>query len=450
MKTIENPEALKLVEESSSLSREARLKLRDERLRSLVDYVRKNSPYFKKLYRELPEDFSLTDLPMTQKSILLENYDEWVTNPELTKEEVFKYLDRDIFDTSKLLNKYTALKTSGSTGSPLPMVRDDYHNKIHGALMSKRLLRGLDPDILNPSKHKIATVIHTSPNASSYNGYLRTLAAFPDHKENMLAISVLDNIDDIVEKLNKFQPEVLTGYASSLLLLALEKEEGRLDIPVKLICNSAELLTEEAYHKLKDNFGCEVINNYCMTEGGEIAMASGSPDLLLNEDWIIVEPVDSNKNPVTDSDKFSDGILITDLSNYIQPIIRYYVSDRVRLKPSPEKEGLPILEIDGRVMEPFSLGGKKFTMAFLITKTEVWEGLVKFQALQIDPDTLEIRGVVAPGYNPDEILGSLAKNLEQLFRQNGVQQPRIIYSKEPLMHNKNGGKIPRYIDLSAK
>lgn len=448
MKTIEFSEAARLVEEGNSLSTDERLRIQDERLKNLVNYVREHSPLFQKLYRDLPKEFKLGDLPMTTKAELLAHYDEWVTDPELTQQEVLKYLARDISDTSLLLDKYTALKTSGSTGNPLPMVRDDYHNKIHGALMAKRLLKGLDTDILNPSKHKIATVIHTNPGASSYNGYLRTLAAYPDYKDNMLAISVLENIDDIVEKLNRFQPEVLTGYASSLLLLALEKEQGSLDIPVKLICNSAELLTADAYTRLKKGFGCEIINNYCMTEGGEIAMANGGPELLLNEDWIIVEPVDSEGKPVKDPTQFSDGILVTDLSNFVQPIIRYYVNDRVLIKPAKSENRLPILEIDGRVLEPFIINGKKFTMAFLVTKAEVWPGLVKLQTVQKDPDTLQLRGVIAPGYNADEVLESFSRKMEHLFHKNGATKAKVTYSTEPLMHNKNGGKIPRYINIS--
>ena len=448
--TIEPKEAHRLVDEGSKLSCHERMKLQQDRLKELVNYVKVNSPFFRKLYKDLPEDFNLKDLPATNKSELLAHYDEWVTDSDLTKEKVLKYLDRNIDDTSLLLGKYTALKTSGSTGNPLPMVRDDNHNNIHGALMAKRLLKGLDPDMLNPSCHKIATVIHTSPGASSYNGYLRTLAAYPEHADNMMAISVLESIDSIVKKLNDFQPEVLTGYASSLQLLALEKENGNLDIPVKLICNSAELLTEDGYKRLKKGFGCEVINNYCMTEGGEIAMANGGPELLLNDDWIIVEPVDAEMNPVKDPSEFSEGILITDLSNYVQPIIRYYVSDRVRIR-QPENSGdFPILEIDGRVLEPFTFCNKKFTMAFIVTKAEVWPGLLKSQIVQRGPDSLEIRGVCAPGADSEKVLGGLAEKLEQLFREQGCVSPHISYSLEPLLHNKQGGKIPRYINLEKE
>lgn len=448
MKTIDMQDALRLVNEGGAMSRAQRLDIQQARLEALVNYARKHSPYFKRLYSGLPEKFKLSDLPVTEKSPLLENYNEWVTDPTIKIEDVLKYLDRPADDTSLFRDKYTALKTSGSTGNPLPMVRDDFHNKIHGAMMAKRLLKGLDPDILNPSKHRIATIIHTSPGASSYNGFLKTLAAHPDHAGNMLAISVLESIDKIVDKLNEFKPAVITGYASSLVLLAIEKEKGNLDIPVELICNSAELLTDEAYRHLSESFKCPVINNYCMTEGGEIAMANGGPELFLNEDWVIVEPVNADREPVKDGSKFSDGILITDLSNFVQPIIRYYVSDRVKIKPPKENSTFPVLQIDGRAFESFVIGGKKYTMTAIVTKAEVWPGLVNYQVVQTDADTIQLRGVCAADADCNKVLGSLSRKLEEYFRNSGCENVKVTYTDAPLLHNRRGGKIPRYVNLS--
>lgn len=448
MKEISYGKAVELVEEGKSLPREKRLELQNKRLKELVSYVRENSPYFKELYKHLPENYSLKDLPPTDKRVMQDNYTAWLTDPELNKENVREYLDRDIRDNSLLKGKYSALQTSGSTGAPLMMVRDDYHNKIHGALVNQRLMRGIDPDILNPSKYRIATVIHTSPGASSYNGYLRALATFPDYACNMTAISVLEDIDSIVEKLNEFKPDVLTGYASSLLLLAKEKKEGRLKIDLKLIANSAELLSDEGYKELRESFGCKVINNYCMTEGGEIAMANDGPEMLLNEDWIIVEPVNSELKPMEGNEDFSDGILVTDLSNYVQPIIRYYVGDRVKIISPQDNSSLPELKIKGRSFEPFTLGGKKYTMVFILSKAEVWPGLMKYQVVQTDPYTLQIRGVCYPGATPKEVLAGLSAKLEEYFHENGCERARVTYSMEPLLHNRRGGKIPNYINIS--
>lgn len=451
MKTIDMQEAMRLVAEGTTLSPAQRYELQQQRLHQLVDYAREHSPYFARLYADLPEDYTLADLPYTEKPTLLEHYNDWVTDRELTLDTVLDYVGRQGHQPGNqdlLLGRYSALCTSGSTGKPLPMVRDDYHNKIHNAMMFQRLYKIGDQEILNISRHKVASVIHTSPNASSYNGYLRTMAQFPQAADNMMALSVLESIDDIVKKLKDFQPEVLSGYASSLVLLAVEKEKGNLNIPVKLITNSAELLTDEAYEHITRAFGCPVINNYCMTEGGEIAMTNGCPHLHLNEDWLIVEPVDAQKRPMPKgSTDFSEGIFITDLSNYVQPIIRYYVTDRIRILSDNDcqQSPLPILQIDGRVLEPFTLCGNNYTMAAIETKAEVWANLLKYQIVQTGPDTMQVRGVCAAEANPDSVLGSLAAQLQTYFRENGCEGAVFTYSTEPLLYNAQGGKIPRYI-----
>ena len=349
---------MRLVAEGAALSPAARHELQQQRLHELVDYVRNHSPYLAELYADLPADYTLADLPPTDKATMLEHYNDWVTDRELTLDRVMQYVNRPVSDTSLLLGKYTALCTSGSTGTPLPMVRDDYHNKIHEAMLAQRLFCVDNPELLDPTRHKVASIIHTSPAASSYNSYLRMIARYPQITDNILVISVLENIDETVRKLNAFQPELISGYASSLLLLAVEKEKGHLDIPVKLITNSAELLTKEAYDRIHAAFQCPVLNNYCMTEGGEIAMTHGSHDLYLNDDWIIVEPVPqpSTLNP----QPYSSGAYITDLTNYVQPIIRYYVNDRVRITPSRvEGQGS---KVNQRSLPTGKSNGRRFTV----------------------------------------------------------------------------------------
>ena len=133
MKTIELEEARRLVAEGGKLPESERLKLQQQRLHELVGYARTHSPYFAKLYENIPDDFKLTDLPFTEKPTLLAHYDDWVTDRRLHLQDVLNYVNRDpMKNQSRLLGDYTAIRTSGSTGNPLPMVRDDYHNKIQG------------------------------------------------------------------------------------------------------------------------------------------------------------------------------------------------------------------------------------------------------------------------------------------------------------------------------
>ncbi|MBR5298469.1 MAG: phenylacetate--CoA ligase family protein [Parabacteroides sp.] len=449
MKTIELSKAQQLVAEGINLSETERKVVQQERLHELVDYARQHSPYFAKLYANLPDNYTLSDLPITEKSKLLENYGDWVTDRELNLENVLAYVGRDESRSDELLlGKYTALRTSGSSGNPLPMVRDDHRNKIHAQLIAQRLCGQMDPDFLNIRKKKVATVIHTSNGASSYEAAKRMIQANLGYEHNFLCLSVLDSIEHIVEELNRFQPESMTGYPSVLVQLALQQQNGNLHLNLQALASSAEMLSEENFYLLQQAFNCPVANNYCMTEGGEIAMTHNCPHLHLNEDWIIVEPVDKDKKPLGETEEWSEGILVTDLTNYVQPIIRYYVNDVVRIKRMPLKCcPLPQLEIRGRVCPSYTLAGKTFTAAALVTKAEVWPGLTSYQFVQTNDNTLELRGTCQSGYDSAEVLGNLCQQIQGYFAENNASEAQVVWSEKPFVPNKQGGKIPVYIRI---
>lgn len=445
MKTIELAEAKRLVAEGVELPLAERMKLQQQRLGELVEHVRQHSPYFARHYAGVPDDFKLTDLPPTEKPTLLANYDDWVTDRRLHLQDVLDYVNRDpTKDQSRLLGDYTALRTSGSTGNPLPMVRDDYHNKIHGQLAVQRLLKGVDPEMLDFSKHRRASVIHLSNGASSYGAFLRLKATHPEHADNLLGISCLESVDTIVARLNDFQPETMAGYPSMMVRLAVEQLQGRLHISLKHLVTSAELLSEENYYLLRQAFQCPVANNYCMTEGGEIAMTHNCPHLHINDDWLIVEPVDNELRPLGMSDEWSAGVLVTDLSNFVQPIIRYHVGDVIRVRPSTDDCcSLPIMQIQGRTFDSYTICGKTFNVVGIFSKSEVWPDLVRFQFVQTDDQTIEVRGVCKAA--PEQVLPPLCDRLKAFLAEQGCPDARFTWSAEPLIPNKRGGKIPLYV-----
>ncbi len=446
MKTISVEEAKRLVAEGEQMTIAQRAEVRCQRLHELVNYAKENSPYFANLYANIPEDFELTDLPVTEKPVLVANFDDWVTDRRINKDMVTRYLERDAEkDRSLLLDEYTALHTSGSTGNPLLMVRDDYHNKIHAQLLAQRLLKGTTPDMLSIAKHRRASVISMSKGASSYGAFLRIKANNPEYADNLLGINVIESVDSIVKKLNDFQPETMAGYPSMMVQLAVEQLQGRLHLSLKHLVTSAETLTEENWALLRQAFQCPVGNNYCMTEGGEVAMTHNCPHLHINDDWIIVEPVDADRRPINDPEEWSQGVLITDLSNFIQPVIRYYVNDMVRVVPSDETcSDLPILKVQGRTFPMFMAGGKKYSVAGLFSKAKVWPDLVNYQFVQADDNTIEVRGVCKS--DPAQVLSSLCVRLKEFMAEMGCPDARFTWSTEPLIPNKRGGKISLYVN----
>lgn len=452
MKTIELSEAKRLVAEGYAMTAADRLKLQQQRLRELVAYARENSPYFAKHYADVPENFTLTDLPITEKKTMLANYDDWVTDRRIHVKDVLEYVHRDASeDQSLFLGQYTALCTSGSTGTPLPMVRDDHRNKIHGQLIAQRLFTGMGMDVVDISKHKRASIIHLSNGASSYGAFQRMIAAHPESAHNLLGVSALDSIDHMVKTLNEFQPETMAGYPSAIVQLAVEQLKGNLHLNLIHLTTSAELLTEQNYNLLREAFKCPVANNYCMTEGGEIAMTHNCPHLHVNEDWIIVEPVNKDKQLITDEDEWSEGILVTDLSNFVQPIIRYYVGDVIRIHREPmDCCTLPRMEIRGRSYDVFTLCGKSFTTIGIDSKTELWPGLVKYQFIQKDDKTMEVRGLCSADADAAEVMTGISDTIKSFLVEQGCDDVQITWSTEPFIPNKRGGKIPLYVNLSAE
>ncbi len=78
--------------------------------------------------------------------------------------------------------------------------------------------------------------------------------------------------------------------------------------------------------------------------------------LHVNDDWILIEPVDGDNEPVPDGVQ-SDKLLLTNLFNFTQPFIRYELTDRVVMHHEPCACGnpLPWLTLEGRTDDVVSL-----------------------------------------------------------------------------------------------
>ena len=88
-------------------------------LRKLAKFAAENSSYYKKIVTEkninleicVPEDF-----PILDKTILMENWDDIVTDKNVTKAKVTDFLNKSKDPGELFLNKYYIMHTSGSSG----------------------------------------------------------------------------------------------------------------------------------------------------------------------------------------------------------------------------------------------------------------------------------------------------------------------------------------------
>ena len=231
---------------SSNLSREDLQKLQQKRLKKLVKYAKENSMFFKELYKDVDiNNFSLEDLPVINKKTMMENFDSYITDNSITMEKINEYT-KSIDNVGRMIdNKYLIFKTSGSTGFPATILYDKQNIDVASAVAAFRTFaRKEDFKKFMKNGKKTGGVF------ANYGFYLacgmsRYLSLKMSHKKNKITIDVNLPEDQIITKLNEFNPSMLSGYPSNLALLADFKE---LTIKPSVVITGGELLTDDIRH----------------------------------------------------------------------------------------------------------------------------------------------------------------------------------------------------------
>jgi len=419
------------------LSQEQIKKLQYKRLRQLVMYAKNNSPYFKDLYANISDNFSLNELPPTNKVEMMKNFDNWITDNTITMERINEFTKTKENIGRMIDDKYLIFKTSGSTGNPAIVLYDKQNIDVASAVAALRTFaRKEDFKKFMKNGKKTAGVF------ANYGYYLacgmsRYLQLQMPRKKNKITIDVNKPEKEIIKELNDFNPSMLSGYPSNLALLSNSKE---LTIKPDVVITGGELLTDKVRKKLEEKFNCYVQTHYSCTEAGEIACECSEKHLHINEDWVIVEPVDKNNNPV-EYGVLSDKVLITNLSNYIQPFIRYELTDRIIVhseKCNCGKSSL-WLEIEGRTDDTleFENGILIAPMSFYKILEEIPE-IKRFQLVQRSYKKLELRLIAD---DKEIAFNKATKSLQEFLNSKNIYDVELILSENSPQTNKASGKF---------
>ena len=442
MKTIGLMKALRLCAKYQKLPAAQRQTLQEQRLRQLVDYAKANSPYFGRLYAHVPENYSLSDLPATNKRDLMEHWNDWVTDSSVTLEQIHTFMEDKDNIGRKWKRKYMVLTTSGSTGNPLVMLCDNTVNNVMAAVSASRsYARKEDLRAFIRRGGKSMGVFADGGFYLANSSIRARLLAMPWKKRQLGFSSALYPTEKIVEQLNDFQPAMLGGYPSNLELLIEEQESGRLHISPVIVMTGGEYLSDPLRKRLSEAFHCYVQTSYACTEGGAVACECTQQHFHINDDWVIVEPVDADGNPVPEG-KLADKYLLTNLYNYTQPMIRYEVTDRIiyHSEPCPCGNPSPWIEVEGRNDDvlTFEKNGTELRVPIYAQLKEVHE-LRRFQILKYPDNRLELRLEPMPGVRREDAFEKAKLALIACLNVYGVNAPEISLSEGlPRQHPVSG------------
>lgn len=134
--------------------------------------------------------------------------------------------------------------------------------------------------------------------------------------QNLEVFSVALPLAEAVAGVNRLQPVIVSGYGSAIAELAEEAVAGRLAIDPVLVFSIAESLTPAARDWIDAVWDARLIEGYGASEAAVIAFGCRDGNLHQNVDWVTLEPVDAQYQPVP-AGTLSHTVLVTDLANLV-------------------------------------------------------------------------------------------------------------------------------------
>lgn len=326
--------------------------------------------------------------------------DDFKRIPILTKEDIRKHKS-SMISRNIPLSAMLPRKTSGSTGVSLELVVDEKSNQWKRAVTAVYdRWSGWDigervgaiwgnPEIYQNWRLYIRNILLTR------HIYLDTLQMDEQAMRSYHA------------KLVAKKPAILFGHAHSLFLFARFLEINNLTgIKPKGIISTCMVLHDFERQTIERVFDCHVTNRYGCEEVSLIACECSYGNMHINNDTLFVEFIRDGE-PVPFGEPGS--IVITDLTNYAMPIIRYKVGDvGVQSKISSCLCGCnyPILQsLEGRVADYVVTPEGKYISGISLTENFSMRlpGVKQMQIVQKKINQLLFRIVKSEDYNEHTI-----------------------------------------------
>lgn len=215
-----------------------------ESLRRLRDYAYTHSPFYRQFHKGL-EGRPLHELPILTKAMLMEHFDELVTDRALRLADVRAYAAQGEAG-KRYRNRYWVNATSGSSGHPGFFVFNDAEwATILASFARSQEWSGVRISLTR--QQRMATVASISP----WHMSSQVAAAAKSWWRPSLRLPASQPLPQTVEQLNGWRPDVLIAYASMAGILAEEQLAGRLHIRPQVVYSASEVLTRQTRQRVR-------------------------------------------------------------------------------------------------------------------------------------------------------------------------------------------------------
>jgi phenylacetate-coenzyme A ligase PaaK-like adenylate-forming protein len=396
----------------------------------------------------------LEELPPVTKPELMARFDEWVADPDITRAEVERFVADPDRAGEPFLDRYFVCSTSGTTGEPALFVHDRAAMEIYRSFSIRADLMWLSPDdwlSLTGRGFRWAAVVGTGGHfgGEAWMEYERRRSWW--RRRTYRVFSVQQPLAILTRQLEDFDPAIVTSYPSAAALLAEEQSAGRLHLRPAVFETSGESMAPTVRNLLQATWGKAVRNVYATSEFNPLAFECDEGWLHVNSDWALLEPVEADHSP-TPSGTASYTVLLTNLANRVQPIIRYDLGDSVLERHGPCPCGSPqqAVRVMGRRDDLLVLetpNGQEVTLVPLAVGSVVdgSPGVYRSQLIRAGPRSLRLRMEVRSGADPQAAWEEVTARLRDYLARQGLPTTRIERATEPPEPSARSGKFHQVI-----
>lgn len=331
---------------------------RERRLRELLVWAADRSPFWRERLagRDLVNftESDLPSLPILTRAEMMEDFDRFVTVPGLTLARVKQHLDLPDDDRGYLDDQYQAIVTSGYIGTQAVHVYG-WEAFVTFVMQGSRWTgrRGEEPDAV------LGQAFATSTRHES--GIFHAFSTFDSGGPAAHCFGGTQPLEEIVDGLNKARPPVqaLQAWPSLMRQLALESIAGRLTVKPTWVSVAGEVCTAPVREAVRSAWGIEASEFWGCSEGTYAFPCGVGEGMHVADDLVILEPADADGNVVPYGQP-ADRLLLTNLYNLTQPLIRYDLVDAVTMSDQPCPCGCAhrrITAVNGRIDGAFDYGG---------------------------------------------------------------------------------------------
>ncbi len=353
--------------------------IQEKRLRKIIKHAYTNVQFYNELFRSAkikPSDIKtvkdLKKLPVITKKDIQNNYPDKIIARNANR------------------NKLHIFKTTGSTGTPLEIAFNYKDKNYREATLAYILLesgaRWFDKIIKIGAKS-------SNLNTNFFNrfGVLK-----------IIHVSIFNHVENIIKELNKLNPYFIFTFPSILSLIAKEiNEKDIFFAKPEIILTVGETLTNSLRKDLCKIFGSEIFSFYGSEEFGPLAFeCKEHQGYHIISDHVVMEFLKEYKDVSTGE---RGEVVVTGLTNYEMPLIRYKIGDIAI--PSQKNRchcgrRFPMFKkIVGREDDFVILPSGKIISPRMINVIENIPGIKEYQTIQVSKERFVVKLVKGKGFS---------------------------------------------------